>query len=342
MPSPLRALSLISCLAAPLAAQAVDGTASAAGEPVGYALVLLVDSAGREVGSTLSDAEGRFTLRAPAPGSHRVAVRRVGQRTWLSELVILGTAAQPLSLDLPDQPVRLPDLRPEATGRCRVRPALGAATTALLDAARTGLGVAEATTRLGSIHVRLETRLRFLDPALAVQSEEQDTATGRLDWPFGAPAPDSAAVEGFVGPLQDGVRDYYGPDARLLGADWFLDSHCFDLVLPEAPGDTLVGVAFQPEQSSPRADLRGTLWLDRRTLGFLRLEFRWTGLGAWVPSEAAGGDLGFAPLPGGGVLLDRWWVRVPLADYFGRDPVLVGFLEAAGEVTEVLGAPPAP
>jgi hypothetical protein len=342
MPSPLRALSLISCLAAPLAAQAVEGVASAGGAPVGYALVFLVDSTGHEVGATLSDADGRFALRATAPGSHRVAVRRVGQRIWLSEPVILGSGVQPLSLDLPDQPVRLPDLRPEATGRCRVRPALGVATTALLDAARTGLGVAEATTRLGAIHARVETRLRFLDPALEVKSEEHATATDRLVWPFATLPPESVAVAGFVGPVQDGARDYFGPDARLLGADWFLDEYCFDLVLPESPGDTLVGVAFQPERSSPRADLRGTLWLDRRTLGFHRLEFRWTGLGAWVPSEAAGGDLGFVPIPGGGLLLGRWWVRVPLADYFGRDPVLVGFLEAAGEVMEVLGAPPAP
>jgi hypothetical protein len=271
-----------------------------------------------------------------------VAVRRIGQRKWLSEPLVLGTAVQPLALELPDQPVSLPDLRPEATGRCRVRPALGPATAALLEAARTGLGVAEATTRLGSIHARVETRLRFLDPALEVTSEEQSGATGRLRWPFASLPPDSAAVAGFVGPVREGSRDCYGPDADLLGADWFLDAHCFDLVLPEAPRDTLVGVSFLPERSSPRTDLRGTLWLDRRTLDFLRLEFRWVGLGAWVPSEVAGGDLGFARLPGGGLLLDRWWVRVPLADHFGRDPVLVGFLEAAGEVTEVLGAPPAP
>ncbi len=342
MPSPLRTLSRLPCLAAPLAAQAVEGIASAGGAPVGYALVVLVDSAGREVGSTLSDAGGRFTLRAPAPGSHRVAVRRIGQRNWISEPLALGTAVQPLALDLPDQPVSLPDLRPEATGRCRVRPALGAATAALLDAARTGLGVAEATTRQGSIHARVETRLRFLDPALEVVSEEHATATGRLEWPFASLPAESAAVAGFVGPVREGGPDYYGPDASLLGADWFLDTYCFDLVLPEAPGDTLVGVSFLPERSSPRTDLRGTLWLDRRTLAFHRLEFRWVGLGAWVPSESAGGDLGFAPLPGGGLLLGRWWVRVPLADYFGRDPALVGYLEAAGEVTEVLGAPPAP
>lgn len=342
MPAPLRVLSLIPCLAAPLAAQAIDGIASTGGVPAGYALVLLVDSLGREVGSTLSDTDGRFTLRAPAAGSHRVAVRRVGQRAWLSEPVVLGSTVQPLALDLPDQPVRLPDLGPESTGRCRVRPALGAATMALLDAARTGLGVAEATTQLGSLHARIATRLRFLDPALVPVSEERTETTGRLEWPLATLPPESVAVAGFVGPLLGGVRDYIGPDARLLGADWFLDTHCFDLVIPEAPGDTLVGVSFQPEESSPRADVRGMLWLDRRTLGFLRLEFRWTGLGAWLPGESAGGDLGFVALPGGGVLLDRWWVRVPLAEYLGREPRLVGFLEAGGGVMEVLGAPPAP
>jgi hypothetical protein len=342
MPSAWRALALLLPLAAPLAAQSVEGVASARGLPVGYALVLLVDSTGREIGSTLSDGDGHFAMSAPAPGSHRVAVRRIGHRAWISEPLVLGGGVQPLALDLPEDPIVLPDLRPEATGRCRVRPALGAGTTALLDAARTGLGVAEATTRLGRIRVAGEARVRLLDPSLVSVSEDRSTITGRVDWPLATLLPDSVALAGFVGPVENGTRDYFGPDARLFAASWFLDSHCFDLVLPEPPGDTLVAVSFQPERSSPRPDVRGTLWLDRRTLGFLRLDFRWTGLGAWVPGEAAGGDLSFLPLPGGGLLLREWWVRIPLADYLTRDPRLVGFLEAGGRVTEVLGTTPAP
>lgn len=342
MPPVLRALSLVHFLAAPVAAQAVEGIALAGGRPVGYAVVLLVDSAGREVGVALSDSGGRFAVRAAVPGSHRVAVRRIGQRPWLSEPLVLGDAVQPLALDLPEQPVVLPALQPEATGRCRTRPALGAATTALLDAARTGLGVAEATTRLGSVQVRAVVRARLLDRALMLQTEQRTSLTGRVDWPFATLPVDSAAAIGFVGPAGDGAPGHYGPDASLFGADWFLDTHCFDLVLPEPPGDNLVGLTFQPRASSSRADLRGTLWLDRGTLHLLRLEFRWTGLDAWVPREAAGGDLEFLPLPGGGVLLHRWWVRVPLVDDFGLEPRLVGFLEGGGEVTEVLEAAPAP
>ena len=342
MPLPLRPVLLLPLIVAPLAAQAVEGIATAAGAPAAHALVLLVDSTGRDVRTTLSDAGGRFLLRAPSAGPHRVALRRVGHRPWISEPLLLGESVLPLAVDLPEDPVVLPDLRPEATGRCRVRPALGAGTTALLDAARTGLGIAEATTRLAPLHVRAESRVRLLDPALVLQSEERTGVTGRLAWPFSVQVPESASTAGFVGSVVGGSRDFHGPDAALLADSWFLDAHCFDLVLPEPPGDTTVGVSFQPERSSPRADLRGTLWLDRRTLGLLRLEFRWTGLGAWLPGDAAGGDLGFAPVAGGGLLLQRWWVRVPLADYGGREPRLIGFLESGGEVKEVIGAPPAP
>jgi hypothetical protein len=82
--------------------------------------------------------------------------------------------------------------------------------------------------------------------------------------------------------------------------------------------------------------------VDRQTLGIRRFEFRWTGLGAWVAGDVAGADLGFRPLPGGGLILDRWMQRVPLARYRGLDPELAGWVEGGGEVLEVLGAPPAP
>lgn len=338
----LLGLVLFGITAAPLAAQSIEGLVSSRGAPADYALVLLVDSAGREVGATLSDPDGRFQLRAPAPGGHRVAVRRVGQVAWLSELLHLGGGVQPLVLDLPDRPVRIPDLRPEATGRCRVRPALGEATTALLDAARTGLGIAERTVSLGRIHVRAVTWIRLLDPQQVRLSERRTDRTGILAWPVTTPGPDTLATMGFAGPAREADREYYGPDARLLGTDWFLDGHCFDLVLPEAPGDTVVGVSFQPERPSPRPDVRGTLWVDRRTLGIRRFEFRWTGLEAWVPSDGAGADLGFRALPGGGVMLERWMQRAPLARYRGADLELAGWVEGGGEVLEVLGAPPAP
>lgn len=342
MQTRLAAFALLGITAVPLAAQSIEGVVSSRGAPADYALVLLVDSAGREVGTTLSDPDGRFLLSVPTPGAHRLEVRRVGQVAWLSELLQLGGGVQPLILELPDRPVRLPDLQPEATGRCRIRPALGEATTILLDAARTGLGIAERTVSLGRIHVRAISWLRVLDPQLVRLSEDRASLSGVLAWPFATPAPDTLAAAGFAGPARDVGREYYGPDARLLGSDWFLGSHCFDLVLPEAPGDTVVGVAFQPERSSPLPDVRGTLWVDRRTLGIRRFEFRWTGLGAWVAGDVAGADLGFRPMPGGGLILDRWMRRVPLARYRGLDPELAGWVEAGGEVLEVLGAPPAP
>lgn len=340
MPIPFRALSLLPLLAAPLAAQAVEGIVQAGGAPAGHALVALMDSTGREAAVTLSDAAGRFSLQAPAAGRWRVGVRRLGQRAWLSEPLVLGAGVQPLALDLPDQPVVLPDLAPEASGRCRVRPALGVATTALLDAARTGLGVAEATVRLGLVPLRAEWRVRLLDPA---SLEALDEGTGReadrIEWPFATLPPDSVAADGFSGLAEDGSRVFYGPDSRLLATDWFLGSYCFGLVVPEAPGDTLVGLSFRPQESRRRTDVRGTLWMDRRDLGLRRLEFRWIGPGSWVHGENAGGELGFVPHPGGGVLLGRWWVRAPLVDH---RPQLIGYLEAEGQVVEVPGAPPAP
>src|SRR4051794_14561485 len=65
--------------ATPLAAQAVQGRlVQPDGAPVAQTLVSLVDSAGRSVGTALTDRQGGFTLRAPAPGRFTLRAERVG------------------------------------------------------------------------------------------------------------------------------------------------------------------------------------------------------------------------------------------------------------------------
>src|SRR5690242_13114879 len=66
--------ALCSCVlgASTLSAQAVRGAVVARGtnQPVGGAVVLLLDAKGAQVAGTLSDSTGRFLLKAPAPGTY--------------------------------------------------------------------------------------------------------------------------------------------------------------------------------------------------------------------------------------------------------------------------------
>jgi hypothetical protein len=75
-------------VAAPSAipAQTIRGdlVGAATAQPIAYALVLLVDSAGHERARTLSDAAGQFVLLAPSPGTYRVRILRIGFKSFES------------------------------------------------------------------------------------------------------------------------------------------------------------------------------------------------------------------------------------------------------------------
>ncbi|MBE0593989.1 MAG: carboxypeptidase regulatory-like domain-containing protein, partial [Gemmatimonadales bacterium] len=82
------ALQAVACgwMAVPalLHAQLVRGELvdSIAGRPVAAAIVTLVDTAGDEHGRTLTDATGRFAVRAPGAGDFRLRARIVGFDVW--------------------------------------------------------------------------------------------------------------------------------------------------------------------------------------------------------------------------------------------------------------------
>jgi hypothetical protein len=92
----LRALPLVVFLALgllasptgnPAAAQTVRGQLldQATKAPVEGALALLLNAQGKEINGALTDADGRFLLRAPGPGSYTVRTDRIGYGSVTSE-----------------------------------------------------------------------------------------------------------------------------------------------------------------------------------------------------------------------------------------------------------------
>jgi hypothetical protein len=131
---------------------------------------------------------------------------------------------------------------------------------------------------------------------------------------------------------------YYGPDARVLFADWFLEGHCFSVAEDSAdPGGRALLVRFTPRRSPRDVDISGTLRLNRETLQLRSLTFRYTGLGRWMPPDSAGGELSFRRLRTGVLIIDRWSIRAPIPVLRpGRQPGFFGFAESGGRVIEVL------
>ena len=324
-------------------AQVVEGRIGRVGSAQAEAaLVTLLDDSARVVTRVVSGAGGRFELTAPSPGSYRVEIRQPGRRPWLSEPVDVGDDTVALSPVSDTDAVILPDLRAEATGRCRSWPALGVGTSHLLDAARIGLAMAEAAALGGGRPASMVTWQRSLDAQQNVLTEARAPARPAGGWPFQSLPVDSLAIVGFVYPPLGESANYFAPDARTLASEWFASTHCFDLVLPEFHADSLVGLSFQPDARTIRPDIRGTIWLDRRTQAIGRLDFRYTGLGRWLPGDVAGGQLDFRRTADGAMVLERWWIRLPVvAQRATRDPLLLGYAEAGGELVAPAPVDPA-
>jgi hypothetical protein len=342
-------------LAGPLGSQTIQGTVTGAEThaPIGGGLIQLLGPAERVLQSTTSDEIGRFRLDSVAPGSYRIRVLRIGFRPWLSDLIALdrGQSLQ-LTLQSPATPVVLDEISVEVEGPCRASPEADQRLALLWDGARTGLGfAASGLTR----QFEFETRVfrRHLDPYHRTTAEQQSTHRAEGTWPVTSTDPESLAILGFVQP-RDTLSGpiYYGPDVTVFFSDAFLRTHCFRLVASPKRAKGLLGLGFEPVKGRKVPDIEGTLWLDRSSGALRRLEFRHTGLWAWLPQGESGGTLEFGELAEGSPIITAWTLRAPIPRtrprpggapsdrrtlrYFGdRIVELDGFVEDGGEVQEV-------
>ena len=319
------------------------------GVAVREALVLLIDSVGREVARTTSLGSGGFFLRAPAPGLYSLRVLRIGHRAWqMPPLRLAQNETRPTTAIVPSLAVRLPDLvvmseRPQ----CQLRPEARTTAALLIEEARKGLLVAEGTIAHTQFVFRTHTYDVDLSATLETQTSGRAQRTSLSAWPVESAPVDSIAHHGFVrqpapdapaiGPNAGPV--YFAPDGTVLFSDWFLATHCFEAsTAPDSLGR--VALHFRPAGGRGRPDIEGTLWLDADSLSLRALEFRYVRLPRWVPGGTAGGALHFTRLQEGGLAITGWWLRAPIAQIpVGGEPRptrLGGYRESGGGVTEIL------
>ena len=338
--------------ASSLAAQQVLGRAvrNTDGTPLAEALIILLDDGGQERARTITSPSGSFELRAPRAGRYHLRILRIGQRGW--ETPPFDLAMEQISrptIRAPDRPFELEELTAWARRpTCGVTLGDASVGAALLEAAQTALGLAEAEVATGRRIYATESYRRTL-PVVG-PPEDSVAIQGKLaGWPIQSAAPDSLRRTGFVqgdwpppspmtaqaGPI------YFGPDARVLFTDWFLGTHCISVDTRTGRSSderTRVVARFKPAKGTRNAAaLNGWLEFDRAPLALRSLNFEFAARPRWAPKGSGGGEIRFARLPGGVWLPVQWSMRAPVPKVAGdgHSYRFFGVVETGGRVTAV-------
>ena len=351
-----RILALLALLVAarPLAAQTVQGErVDAARRPLGGAMVVLLDTEGKVRGRVLTDAAGRFTLRAPGAGSYRLRAERIGfQATESPALALAAGETRSYRMEGTARAVTLEAVTAGARRRCEVRPEEGTATAAVWNEARKALDAAAYLQERQSLRFRVDQYTRDLTVSdLRVLAEDRKASTSVGPHPFRSLPAEQLGRDGYVQTTPQGTF-YHAPDAQALLSDAFLDGHCFRMVPGEGENAARVGIAFQPVGGRRLPDVAGVLWVDRATRELSHMEYRYENLEPGAGSDKLGGRVEFGRSPGGGWIVQRWWVRVPAMSVdqsvratgmtsglaVERRARLTGIREQGGEVSAVFAA----
>ena len=338
--------------ASSLAAQQVLGRAvrNTDGTPLAEALIILLDDGGQERARTITSPSGSFELRAPRAGRYHLRILRIGQRGW--ETPPFDLAMEQISrptIRAPGRPFELEELTAWARRpTCGVTLGDASVGAALLEAAQTALGLAEAEVATGRRIYATESYRRTL-PVVG-PPEDSVAIQGKLaGWPIQSAAPDSLRRTGFVqgdwpppspmtaqaGPI------YFGPDARVLFTDWFLGTHCISVDTRTGRSSdegTRVVARFKPAKGTRNAAaLNGWLEFDRASLALRSLNFEFAARPRWAPKGSGGGEIRFARLPGGVWLPVQWSMRAPVPKVAGdgHSYRFFGVVETGGRVTAV-------
>ncbi len=327
-----------------LSAQTVRGRTidAATGQPLVGALVQLRDATGRMLQSTLTPPSGIFVLTAPEPGTYQYRIAAIGYQPTGPRIVTVTAAGSTVGdIRLAPTAMRLPDLLAVSHGRYCGRKSLSDDIFGrLLESAQSALEIIAETIRdrrlrFSVMEIRTQTRYGAMGGITIADT----TRLPLLSWPVQSIDPDSLRVYGFSRELNPGdpsTRMYYGPDPRVLFAEWFLDGHCFSLDKYKAGDDTL-RIKFVPAHKTGLVDVAGELLLDAHHLALLQFSFSHQNLPKWATPDAAGGDMRFVPLPSGLWMVATWeiWAPIEALPTGYRPAEMGGITEIRGSVTGV-------
>jgi len=282
---------------------------TAAGPTVAGAIVRLFlgDSV---IAQGLTSESGRVTLRAGGAGRFMIRVSRIGYAVSPpSPVLLVAGETRTVELAFMSERIRLPELVVQARTSCGKSASERALAATLWEQIRQALTATRISERAGlALRSRKLERTLTRGGVIVEEHFSRPRVTGSR--PFVPTRPEALAREGYV--LTDGDSVVFrAPDADVLLSEPFVESHCFGVTAPPAGDSTNVGLTFEPTRERQVADIRGVLWVDRRTLELRRLEFRYVARGSEVQVTASRGDLQFERLPNGAWYIRSWVVRMP-------------------------------
>ncbi|HEX7120991.1 MAG TPA: carboxypeptidase regulatory-like domain-containing protein [Gemmatimonadaceae bacterium] len=322
----LGVLAMASAIASALDAQIVRGTTRerVSGAPVAGVLVTLepADSTTTPLGSVidrsaLTNTLGEFALRAPGPGTYRLAAKRIGVQRHRSDVFRLTVGeTRRIDLVLESAAHSLEQVVVTKAALCVTYENEARRVAALWDDITAALTAAEISVR-DSLVVGTVTRYaRLLEPArLTVLREAEVEARGLIHRPFASPPADSLAAHGYWRIMPADTLAFYGPDTEVLASDAFRRDHCFAVARARRDRPGLTGLTFEPAAGRRGADIRGTIWVDAQSSALRLVEFQYTGLARVPHIEHVGGEVYFDRLPNGGWIVRRWFIRMPRFGY---------------------------
>jgi len=312
----LRTLARICGILWPMAAaqpQAVRGiVADTDSAAVSGVIVLLIDASGSVVGRALTNDAGEFRVAAEGAGNFWLRTLRIGFRPVISDPIHLESGQEvSRRIVVSGVPFSLDTVRVVGRNYCRLNSDSASATYAIWEQVRAALTAAQVTSRSRAFAVTLVAYDRVTDGGgKRVRREAATLKSGFTTRPWYSVPADSLRRFGYVLFEPTGARTYYAPDLDVLISDIFLDDHCFGLSSSRDPAR--LGVAFRPtDQRSEIPEIRGTVWLDRKTAELRSLEFEYVNFARGSEEGRAGGEIEFARLKNNAWAISRWNIRMP-------------------------------
>jgi len=297
-------------------AQTLTGVVISAdgGTPITAAVLVVLDAQQKERARVALSSTGRFVLSVPS-GVYRLRVLRVGYAPFDGGEVRVDGTTPPTTVQWRGTPVALPQVLVRERQQCDLTKAQGATLAVVWEQISAALGVTDASTDAPTATTRQFDRYGFVRRLDAegrlVRGITQQRTRGVSLTSYRAWDPDSLAMQGYLREDATGST-FYGPTASTLVSPAFLRTHCFELIdRPDGNRERLI-VRFEPATPRERVvDIAGSFWVDRRTARLDSVQFRYTGLPAFVTPEQARGSVQFAQLPDGSWFVSQWTLRMP-------------------------------
>ena len=308
----------------------VDG----AQHPLTGVVVLMLDSASNVVARGLSGDQGDFHVAAARPGAYRLRTMRIGYRSTISQPIALLSGGEVVQRPvLSGVLVSLDTVRVVSRSSCSISSDSVSQTFEAWEQARTALIAAQLTVGSRAIMATTVTYDRALEPdGRRVKQQASRLHTDYVTQPWRALAADSLHRAGYVVTERDNTTTYHAPGIDVLLSGVFAEDHCFHLIADAARPGT-VGIAFEPSADRTRIpEIRGTLWVDRRTAELRRLDYRYVNVSSEQQSAGAGGDMSFARFANGGWAIASWSIRMPVLEQTMRTQQFGGLQTHVAEI----------